>query len=130
MWYRVNSAFLPDTDDSDWLIEQYQDIQDVCQISMPESVIRALPGYAPAPNATYLFPGTDPAEPSSIPSSDNTCTGETIPAGSGCDDLSHKYGVSTGDLRAAAGTDDCSFSGTICVASVCTLSQVAGDNSW
>ena len=132
MWYRVNSVFLPDTDASDWLIEQYQDIQDVCQVIMPETVIRAPLNYAPAPNITYLPPGTDPAENSTESGSGGStnCTGQTISPGSGCNDLSQQYGVTTGDLQAATGTDDCSFSGTVCVPSACTLEQVAGDASW
>ena len=84
MWYRLNSVFLPDSDATDWLVEQYQDIQDICQISMPATVIRALPDYASAPNSTYLPPGTDPADTSDNTGSSN-CTGQLIPVGSlGC----------------------------------------------
>ncbi|KFY96630.1 hypothetical protein V500_02364 [Pseudogymnoascus sp. VKM F-4518 (FW-2643)] len=126
MWHRINSIFLPDTDYSDYLIEQYQDIQDVCQISMPETVVRALPAYAAAPNATYLPPGTDPANNSSAPSaSSGNCTGQTLsPSSSDCDSLSQQYRVTTGDLQAATNSDDCTISDTICVPSACTLKQI------
>lgn len=126
MWHRINSIFLPDTDYSDYLIEQYQDIQDVCQISMPETVVRALPAYAAAPNATYLPPGTDPANNSSAPSAGSgNCTGQTLsPSSSGCDSLSQQYGVTTGDLQAATNSDDCTISDTTCVPSACTLKQI------
>jgi LysM repeat protein len=128
MWYRLNSLFLPDSDATDWLVEQYQDIQDICQISMPATVIRALPDYASAPNSTYLPPGTDPADTSDNTGSSN-CTGQLIPSSSsGCDALSQKYSVSTGDLQAATGTDDCSSTGSFCVPNVCTLQQI-GDNT-
>jgi hypothetical protein len=129
MWYRINSLFLPDTDHSDYLIEQYQDIQDVCQISMPESVVRALPSYAAAPPPVILPPGTDPAGNTSAPGN-IICTGQTLPLGSSsCDSLSQKYGVTTGDLRAATGSDDCTISNTTCVPSGCTLKEVNSGSS-
>ncbi|KAI2464655.1 hypothetical protein F4781DRAFT_436189 [Annulohypoxylon bovei var. microspora] len=126
MWHRLNSLFLPDTDYSDYLIEQYQDIQDVCQISMPETIIRVLPNYDAAPNATFLPPGTDPANNSSAPNADSgNCTSQVLsPGSSGCDSLSQKYGVTTGDLQAATNSDDCTISNTTCVPSACTLKQV------
>lgn len=134
MWHRINSAFLPDTDHSDYLIEQYQDIQDVCQIAMPESVIRALPNYADAPPVPYLAPGTDPAENQTAPDPDaGICTGQTLSPGSGsgagCDSLSKQYGVTTGALRTATGSDSCLVSNATCVPIACTLRTVnAGDS--
>jgi hypothetical protein len=123
-------VFLPDTDASDWLIEQYQDIQDVCQVVMPDTVIRAPLDYASAPNITYLLPGTDPAENSTDSNNGTTCRGQTISPGTGCDGLSQNYGVTTGDLQAASGTDDCSFTGTLCVPAACTLQRVGSNTSW
>ncbi|KAK0117167.1 hypothetical protein ONS96_013000 [Cadophora gregata f. sp. sojae] len=131
MWYRLNSLFLPDTDYSDYLIAQYQDIQDICQVKMPETIIRALPNYPLAPNTTYLPPGTDPANNSSAPNSNSgTCSGQTLAASSaGCASLSQTYGVTTGDLQAATGSDTCVVSNATCVPRPCTLKQVvAGDS--
>ena len=79
MWWRINSPFLPDNDESDDLIEQYQDIADVCNVTMPPSLIRALPSYPAAPSPTYLPPGTDP-NANSTASSGATCGGQTISA--------------------------------------------------
>ena len=77
MWWRINSPFLPDADESDYLIEQYQDIIDVCNVTMPPSLIRALPSYPAAPTPTYLPPGTDPnANVTALNST--TCGGQTI----------------------------------------------------
>lgn len=131
MWHRINSAFLPDTDHSDYLIEQYQDIQDVCQILMPESVIRALPNYAVAPVVPYLPPGTDPANNSSAPgTSSDVCTGQVLSPGStGCDSLSQQYGVTTGTLRAATKSDACVVTNSTCVPSACTLKTVSNGDS-
>ncbi|KAI1109681.1 hypothetical protein F5Y14DRAFT_444510 [Nemania sp. NC0429] len=128
LWYRINSLFLPDTDHSDYLIEQYQDIQDVCQMSMPETVVRALPSYASAPSVPYLPPGTDPAGNSST--SPSSCSGQTLaPSGSGCDALSQEYGVTTGDLMAATGSSSCVASDAVCVPEPCSLVQVSASSS-
>ncbi len=81
MWWRINSPFLPDADESDYLIEQFQDITDVCNVSMPSSLIRALPSYPAAPSPTYLPPGTDP-NANSTASNSGTCDGQTISASS------------------------------------------------
>jgi hypothetical protein len=134
MWWRINSPFLPDTDYSDYLIEQLQDIKDVCNVTMPDLLIRALPSYATAPAPTILPPGTDPNENGT---SSGPCNGQTITASAAkredsapkeankrlvlpndssgaarvdraasgaCDALSTKYGVPTGGIQAATGT--------------------------
>ena len=45
----MSSPYLPDSDHIDYLIEQYQDIIDVCNATMPELVIRDPPFYGDAP---------------------------------------------------------------------------------
>ena len=45
---RMSSPYLPDSDYSDYLVAQYQDILDVCKASMPELVVRSLPFYGDA----------------------------------------------------------------------------------
>ncbi|GAB7348916.1 hypothetical protein MBLNU459_g7604t2 [Dothideomycetes sp. NU459] len=129
-WWRINSPYLADTDYSDYLIEQYQDILDVCNVTfIPDSLIRAPPNYSPAPNSTYLPPGTDPAS-NGTSDANATCNGQTISPGTGgCDALSHTYGVTTGDLQAITDTDDCSAPGSICVPLQCTISQVPVNTS-
>ena len=81
MWWRINSPFLPDSDESDYLIEQYQDITDVCNVTMLPSLIRAIPSYPSAPEPTYLDPGTEPNTNSTV-STNATCGGQTISASS------------------------------------------------
>ena len=156
MWWRINSPFLPDADESDDLIEQYQDITDVCNVTLPPALIRALPSYPTAPSPTYLPPGTDPNENMTV-SDSAPCGGQTISAStkkrshpsfenfhhsSGhsrvkrasagtCDFLSQTYGVTTGDLQMITGTDDCSFDDpSICVPSKCDVVQVGDSQSW
>ena len=81
MWWRINSPFLPNSDESDYLIKQYQDIADVCNVTMPPSLIRALPSYPAAPTPIYLPPGTDP-NANLTDSSSTVCSGQTISASS------------------------------------------------
>ena len=44
----MSSPYLPDSDYSDYLVSQYQDILDVCKATMPELIIRNLPSYGDA----------------------------------------------------------------------------------
>lgn len=46
---RMSSPYLPDSDYSDYLVAQFQDILDICKVSMPELVVRDLPDYEDAP---------------------------------------------------------------------------------
>lgn len=45
----MSSPYLPDSDHSDYLVDQYQDILDVCKATMPELIIRNIPSYVDAP---------------------------------------------------------------------------------
>ena len=134
MWYRINSLFLPDSDYSDYLIEQYQDIQDLCQMVMPDTVVRALPGYPAAPSPTYLPPGTDPVGANGTSSASYNCSGQTIAqgaAGAGsCNGLSQEYGVTTGDLQAATGSTTCGLSSSVRMPSACQLTLIGSNTSW
>lgn len=130
MWQRINSPFLPATDYSDFLIEQYQDIQDVCNftVTSPVVAIRPNPSYAPAPAPSYLPPDTDPNENNTA---SQNCSGQMItPGGSSCDGLSTMYGVTTGDLQAATNSSDCSSASTLCVPLSCNVTQMTTTASW
>lgn len=52
----MSSPYLPDSDYSDYLVDQYQDILDICKTSMPELVVRALPYYEDAPGMYDSMP--------------------------------------------------------------------------
>lgn len=130
MWHRINSPFLPDTDYSDFLIDQFQDIQDVCNITVtsPETYIRPLPNYAAAPAPSYLPIGTDPNNNTTSPTS---CAGQSINIdGNSCDSLSITYGVTTGDLQAAANSTDCSIAQTLCLPLRCDVTQITNPMAW
>ncbi|GKT66394.1 LysM domain-containing protein [Colletotrichum tofieldiae] len=63
LYRRVTSEFLPDTDHSDYLVGEFQDIQSVCQTSIGPLATRAVPLY---PYATEL--NETAPEPPVIPS--------------------------------------------------------------
>lgn len=164
LWWRINSPFLPDADESDDLISQFQDITDVCNVTLPPTLIRALPSYPAAPSPTYLPPGTDP-NANANETNNAGCGGQIISmsnskrdevqhaaqhvdlvelgddytsharvrrasAGS-CDSFSQTYGVSTGDLQAITGNDDCSSSSSsICAPLKCDVVQIGQNQTW
>ncbi|KAF6219690.1 hypothetical protein HO133_004159 [Letharia lupina] len=129
MFYqRMSSPYLPDSDYSDYLVAQYQDILDVCRISMPELMVRALPYYEDAPG---LYDGVPLSSDNSLmpPFTSNGSqfsNGTNIPAnGTWCNALSAKYSVATGDLQAAIGDPGCVFLvSSYCVPAACTLMKV------
>lgn len=122
MYQRVTSPYLPDHEYSDYLIDQYQDILDICDAAnnMPELVIRAPPNYVaavPPPLNLSSIAGT-------------TCTGQTIlkstlDPNADCSTISQAFNVATGDVQAAAGNPDCKISvPSICLPAACTLQKV------
>jgi hypothetical protein len=124
LYYRINSVFLADSDHSDNLIEQLQDIQDVCSTQLPEVTIRNLPPYA---TATISISRTTTT---SGPAASSTCAGQTISGtASSCDSLSTKYGVTTGDLQTVTGSDTCEITSAVCLPSPCTLMQIQANSS-
>jgi hypothetical protein len=120
--YRVTLNYLPDMDYSEYLVDQLQDIADVCSTSIPDITLRALPTYNPIsttiPSPTRAAPVT-------------TCLGQTVSSASapvGCDAISKTYSVSTGDIQASTNSDKYVFSSSICLPMGCGLIQTkSGD---
>jgi hypothetical protein len=113
----VTSIFLADSDHSDYLIDQLQDIEDVCSTQLPEVTIRNLPPYEPA-----LVTAT---ATTSAPPTASTCAGQTVSSGSGCNSLSATYGVTTGDLQSLTGNTTCQITSAVCLPAACALELVA-----
>ncbi|KAK4555183.1 hypothetical protein LTR86_007479 [Recurvomyces mirabilis] len=128
-WWRINSPFLPDSDYSDYLVDQFQDIQDVCNVTVSDTLLRiSPPGYALGATPNYTLPGSTPS--GSSPAS-SACLGQTLSSGSGaCDTLSTTYGVTTGDLQQITNSTTCTFSGSVCVPNKCALTQTGTNASW
>lgn len=126
LYTKVTSEFLADTDHADYLVDQLQDIADVCNTSIPAITTRASTSWDLAPPPTPLTTTTPPP-------ATTTCTpgqGQTLSSGTGCDSLSQKYGITTGDLKALSSSDVCSISKASCFPLACSLQQVASGATW
>ncbi|KAJ0274232.1 hypothetical protein CBS470a_011879 [Colletotrichum nupharicola] len=74
LYRRVTSEFLPDTDHSDYLVGEFQDIQLVCQTSIGPLATRSVPLY---PYATELQELNETApDPTGIPSTGAPIVGD------------------------------------------------------
>ncbi|KAI8631442.1 hypothetical protein F5Y19DRAFT_473115 [Xylariaceae sp. FL1651] len=126
LYYRINSVFLADSDHSDYLISQLQDIQDVCSTQLPDVTIRNPPPYA---TATVAVPTTT----TTSPAASTTCAGQVLSSGNAasgnCDSLSSTYGLTTGDLRTATNSITCDITSSTCLPLACTLQQVKANST-
>ncbi|KAH8900561.1 hypothetical protein GQ53DRAFT_835550 [Thozetella sp. PMI_491] len=120
MFYlRLASPYLPDVDQSDFMVEQWYDILDVCNAnaSMPELIVRAVPYYASAPG--FSIDGSDNTTELTTPTADSTCAGRLIDLATlpeptidyhtqtGCDVIPPALHASTGDVIQVMRTPAC-----------------------
>jgi hypothetical protein len=153
MFYlRLASPFLPDVDQSDFMVGQWFDILDVCNANstMPELLVRTLPWYETAPgfsidgfdNATAIF--TDP-----LPlGANNSCTQRVITFANfsappidysmqtPCDVIPPYLELSTGDIQQMMGNGLCvpNFNVTeipsVCVPLPCNVTLMPYNTTW
>ncbi|KAK9772777.1 hypothetical protein AB5N19_03209 [Seiridium cardinale] len=127
LYARVTSPFLTDAAHSEYLVDQLQDICDVCSTDVPDFTVRGLPTYQSAPPLSSLNLGdVTTSLTTTAPAASATCAGQLISSGSGCDVLSNNYGVATGDLQKLTGSNTCQVTGTVCLPAACSLQQLAG----
>lgn len=137
---RLLSPFLVDGNWTQYRIKAFDELQDSCSVSLPytTSDYSLFVGtQTPAPTSTslpicsfdvskgeYICPTSTSA---SGPAP--TCTGQLIEPPMrppGCNALADQYGVSTGDLRVAAGNDFCKFNSPICLPLPCETRAISG----
>ncbi|KAF3482056.1 uncharacterized protein GIQ15_04815 [Arthroderma uncinatum] len=138
MFYlRVASPYLPDLDYSDYLIEQYLDIVDVCDAEMPELMIRDLLEYDHANNTRNEPPANNStSKVSSMACNRNLTITDLEKANlpnpfvsntTFCDILSVAYNATTGDLNLAFDDPICTpqenFT-SICLPAKCPVIEV------
>ncbi|KUL81901.1 hypothetical protein ZTR_09536 [Talaromyces verruculosus] len=119
MYQRLVNPYLPDADFSDYLVQQFDDIQQVCSTSMALTT-RALPTYSNVSTTVTATATATTLGNATVP----TCSGQVIPTVSpalSCDELSQKYGVTTGDLVVATQDWDCGITGPLCLPTNCTV---------
>ncbi|OBT81991.1 hypothetical protein VE02_09310 [Pseudogymnoascus sp. 03VT05] len=125
---RLGSDFLPDSDYSDYLVDQFQDIQDVCSTTIGELSTRGFSGYppstptpqlvnitAPNPNTTITYATSAPMPTSTLLASPTTSSvvtptpthGSIVPscdsfyyavANDTCYDIALNYNITTIDF--------------------------------
>ncbi|EUC34225.1 carbohydrate-binding module family 50 protein [Bipolaris victoriae FI3] len=110
MHARISSEFLPDEDHSDYLVQEFQDIQNVCQTTIAANIAtRSLPNYMvvltptpsfvegpgevfePEPEATQMSCAADQIVINVM----GTTSNNSMQA---CNDIARQYNVSTGSL--------------------------------
>ncbi|KAH8899990.1 hypothetical protein GQ53DRAFT_593861, partial [Thozetella sp. PMI_491] len=138
MFYlRMSSPYLPVLDHSDYLLEQYLDIVDVCQATMPDLMVRVEPQYdfvdgtwdgRPEYNSTISSATVVCSQNIALTDLQNLSVADPNANGTiYCDAMSTKYHVATGDLQVAFGsafcTPDENFAG-VCVPAACRVMQV------
>lgn len=128
---RLSSDYLPDSDHSDYLVAQFQDIQDVCSTSVGAISTRAFGGFAPAfptvtsnvtsttDTATLTAATTTAATTTSVPIATPTPTQTgmisscdsfyLVGAGDDCFDIAVNHSISLEDFYTwnSDVTDDC-----------------------
>ncbi|KAI1080828.1 hypothetical protein F5B20DRAFT_570266 [Whalleya microplaca] len=113
LYQRVTSPFLIDFDHSDYLVDQLQDIVDICNTSIPDITLRAPQTYPAAPLVTSIAFSTT----------------TTIPSGSGCDEISETFGLTTGDLQGITDSLTCTISQPLCFPAPCQLLRVSNGST-
>ncbi|KAK7991330.1 hypothetical protein PG988_000124 [Apiospora saccharicola] len=122
---RVTSDFLADTDFSDYLVDEFQDVQDVCRTTVGELVTRIAPGYPHLTDAgdigiTTTATSTTATITDPVPTP-TTCAGRSVDIRPDyeedltCHDIAEKYGIASGELAVVTKSDICESEGPICV---------------
>jgi hypothetical protein len=156
MFYlRLASPYLPDVDHSDYLVEQWFDMLDVCEAnsSMPELVVRSRPFYDSAPgfsndgasNTTEEI--QDPLPLAANQTYNGTCTDRIITFADlktpsldstqgPCDVIPSFLKMSTGDTQKVMGNLGCApdFNVTeipsVCAPQPCEVVELRGGTTW
>ena len=135
---RVTSDFLPDTDYSEYLVDEFQDIQAVCQTTVGELLTRPLPHYAHATeHPSYASSTTTPTTTTSSTPTATACAGREVDVTAAlgeeldaCNYLALEYGVATGSLMIATASRECYSPSLVCVPQSCRLLQVEEGDTW
>lgn len=131
MWrQRLMSPLLPNSEDTKYLLEQYNTIQQNCSTTLAVTTYGTTLSVtsvvaAPTASATATIAGASSASP--------TCLGQLVqPFDSyrSCFNISDTYNVSTGAVIAATSDNFCSFDSPICLPLPCDLDTVWYNPTW
>ncbi|KAL4801183.1 hypothetical protein BDV18DRAFT_149844 [Aspergillus unguis] len=115
---RLMATSLPKDEFTDYLLEQYESIQELCSVSLPVSTYTStlFIQATPAPSTTTA---------TSVPTSTSACQGQLVDpdqdAYRPCIMMADAYNVSTGTLKYITGSSSCSFDSPICLPKPCEI---------
>ncbi|CAN9281263.1 unnamed protein product [Alternaria alternata] len=134
---RVTSDFLQDTDFGDYLVDQFQDVQNVCQTTVGELVTRIGPAYARVTDEPSLGPPSNTV---------STTTGEPTPTSTvcagrlvdfrpdraeelNCYEIAEKYQIASREAAVASKNEFCDADREVCIPLACTLYRVVTNDT-
>lgn len=134
MWrQRLMSPLLPQGEQTDYILKQYDAIQSNCSTSLAVTTYGTTLSVATAA-ATVADSTTATTTSTNTASIDSTsCLGQLIQPFDNyrsCFNISDTYNVSTGAIVAATGDQSCEFSSPICLPLPCEIDIVWDHPSW
>lgn len=135
---RVTSDYLQDTEFGDYLVEQFQDVQDVCKTTVGDLVTRIGPAYARVTDEPEMaLPSTTVSTTSSAPTPTSTvCRGRMVDLRPereeelNCDEIAEKYQIASLEAAVATKNEFCDADGEVCIPLACTLYRVLTNDTW
>lgn len=113
MHKRISSPLLITSRFSDYLVEQFHDMESVCSTSV---------ALTTATRTYYSGPATPTTTSASAPPATTTCAGQLVqPAGQSCHELAMDYKVPEGAITIAANSHSCNFDQPVCLPEPCEL---------
>jgi hypothetical protein len=135
---RVTSEFLQDTDFGDYLVDEFQDVQNVCKTKVGELATRRAPDYPYLTEAAAIgrpMPIASPVTPTPTPSS-TACAGRMLDLRPDpdefltCDDIAERRQIASGDVAVATNSIYCYSTGKVCVPARCSVYLVSENDTW
>ncbi|KAK8075253.1 hypothetical protein PG997_009916, partial [Apiospora hydei] len=122
MWrQRLQSPTLPDSEFSDYMVEQYEDLQKKCSTTL---------GYVPYTKTLLLSTPKTTASPTRTvePTATPVCSGQIVTPDPEqlrtCNEITDTFNVTTGDAMLATGNKFCQFNSTLCLPLPCELDTI------
>lgn len=122
MHKRLSSPLLISSSFNDYLVEQFQDMEEVCSTSIPLTT---------ATRTYYSGTATPATTITTAPPATTTCAGQLVqPAGLSCREMAEEYGVPEGAITIASNSHSCNFDQPICLPQPCELDVVHFGDTW
>ncbi|CZR68554.1 uncharacterized protein PAC_18453 [Phialocephala subalpina] len=125
---RLVSPLLPNSTFTDYLLDQYEDIQSNCSTSLPVTTYSKTLLVSTSAAATTTSGASATSSPA--PTATGSCMGQLVDPDPvnlvTCNDVTDKYNVTTGDVRVATNDYYCQFNTTICLPLPCELDTILG----